>query len=99
MGYGSLFLKWANKYNLSCNDNKQTFPLHNGLSYQPEYIINNKIYIDIYEDSEITTDYYDICEAFKNRHAPIILIPKDSLSYMLNNITPEDIEKKFDIKF
>jgi len=92
----SLFNKWALKYNLKCETNKQTFPFN---TFYPEFIINDKIYIDIYEDWEISEDYFNICEAFKNRHGIIIMIPIDGLSELFNYVTPEDIENKFDIKF
>jgi len=98
MGYSKTFSDWCKDNNLHLAQNNEVFFINEKMSYKPEYIINYKIFVDILDDGEYTSEYAAKCERFKDGFAPIILIPHD-LVPELHKITINDISERFNLSF
>ena len=49
------FLSWCSKNNLSLKENSEVFFVNERLLMKPEYVINDKIFVDILKTGEFKT--------------------------------------------
>ena len=98
MDYNEKFIDWGYDNNIGVAKNTELFFINTRLSYKPEYIINNKIFVDIVPDAQITEDYISNCINFSKSFAQVIVLPVSILND-LDKITIEDIKSKFNINF
>lgn len=92
------FFIWCTHNKITAKLNDESFLINEYTLMKPEFIINNRIYVDLVKQSEITTDYISKCKKFAKSFGTIILFPREML-YDLHLITKSDIELKYDIKF
>lgn len=90
-------LKWCNQKNIFIKENSEVFFVDEKLLMRPEFIINNKIYIDLVEDNEMNSKYLEFCRLFSSSFGTLIVIPRNTLPSIIN-ITKNDIEERFNIK-
>ena len=90
-------LNWCNRHRLAIAPNTEVFFVNERALIRPEYIINNKIYIDLVE-GEPSEKYITYCQEFSRSFGTIILISYDTLPE-IQNITKEEFELNYNINF
>lgn len=92
------FLNWCLKNNLSVKENAEIFFVNERFLIKPEYIINNKVFVDIVKSGDYieanSTNYKMFAEGF----GTLILIKEEHL-WLLSNITKRDLEEKYKFSF
>lgn len=91
------FFIWCTHNKISAKLNDESFLINEYTLMKPEFIINNKIYVDLVKKSEITNEYILKCKRFAKSFGTIILFPREML-HDLYLIDKNDIEDKYDIK-
>ena len=93
------FLNWCLKNNLSVKENVEIFFVNERFLIKPEYIINNKVFVDIIKNGD-TYNENDLqnYKSFANGFGTLILIKEEHL-WLLNGITKEDLEKTYKFSF
>jgi len=94
MEYNEKFIDWCYNNGLYATQNTEMFFINERASYRPQYIVNNKIFVDIIPDSAFNEKYAENCERFRKSFAPIIIIPVSVIDD-LNKITISDINERF----
>ena len=98
MEYSEKFINWGYDNQIGIAKNTEVFFINERLSYKPEYIINNKIFVDVVPDALLTDAYIANCVNFSKSFAQVIVIPV-SIINDLDKITIDDIKSKFNINF
>ena len=91
-------LHWGSVNDLLMTKNSEVFFVDEKLLMRPDFKVNNKIYIIVVNDNELTSKYLDFCNIFSKSFGTLIVLPKSILPE-LTNITKKDIESKFNVKF
>jgi hypothetical protein len=89
---------WCVGNQLKLRPNPEVFFVNGRTLIKPEFVINNEVYIDLVNDDELTDNYIEYCKAFSRSFGAMIIIKRTEI-HNIHNITKEDIENKFDIKF
>jgi hypothetical protein len=92
------FLNWCLKNNLNVKENAEIFFVNERFLIKPEYIINNKVFVDIVKSGDYietnSTNYKMFAEGF----GTLMLIKEEHL-WLLSNITKQDLEEKYKFSF
>lgn len=89
---------WCGSNGLFVRSNREVFFINERILMKPEYVINEKVYIDLVDEKELTDKYLTYCEIFSNSYGTIIVIPKTILPE-IKTIKKTDLEREFNIKF
>ena len=92
------FLSWCGKNNLSVRENPEVFFLNERLLMKPEYIINNNVFVDILKTEEFKEENVDYYKIFAESFGTLIIIKEEHI-WGLNDITREDLEKRYNFSF
>jgi hypothetical protein len=91
-------IDWCRDNDIGLKPNGEVFFVNERALIRPEFVINNEIFIDLINQSEITERYVQICKEFSISFGAIILIPFESLPN-INGLTKEMFEQRYNIKF
>ena len=89
---------WCIGNQLKLKSNPEVFFVNGRTLIKPEFVINNRVYIDLVNDDEVTENYIEYCKAFSKSFGIIITIRKNYLPN-IHDITKKDIEERFNIIF
>jgi hypothetical protein len=89
---------WCNDNHLSLKQNHEVFFISERVLMKPEYIINNKVYVDLVDTSDLNEKYFEYSRLFSVSFGTIILIPRSAVSE-INSISKKDMEARFNFKF
>lgn len=93
------FLNWCLKNNLNVRVNIETFFVNERFLIKPEYIINNKVFVDVIKNGETYNQNDEQnYKAFANGFGTLILIKEEHL-WLLNGITKNDLEEAYKFTF
>lgn len=92
------FLGWCSKNNLSVKENPEVFFVNEHLLMKPEYIINNCVYVDILKTGEFKDESLFFYRTFAESFGTLIIIREEHI-WTLDQITKEDLEKKYNFSF
>lgn len=96
--YYNQLLQWCMLNNLYLRPNTEVFFVSETILMKPEFIVNEKIYVDLVSDDEMTDKFHEYCKLFSKSFGYLILIPKEILTD-IHNVSKKDIEKKYNINF
>jgi len=91
-------MEWCKYQNLRIKPNDEVFFINERVLVKPEYIINNRIFVDIADEFEVTEKYLQIRKDFSKSYGTIIILPKSVLANIMD-ISKIDIQIKFNIRF
>ena len=91
-------MEWCKYQNLRIKQNDEVFFINERVLVKPEFIINNRIFVDIADEFEVTEKYLQIRQDFSKSYGTIIILPKSVLANIMD-ISKIDIQLKFNIKF
>jgi hypothetical protein len=91
-------MEWCKYQNLRIKQNDEHFFINERVLVKPEFIINNRIFVDIADEFEVTEKYLQIRQDFSKSYGTIIILPKSVLANIMD-ISKIDIQLKFNIKF
>lgn len=91
------FFIWCAYNKISVKLNNESFLINEYTVMKPEFIINQKIFVDLLYLSEMTDEYIENCKAFAKSFGHIILFPRESMSD-LHLITKHDIKQKYGVR-
>jgi hypothetical protein len=89
---------WCNDNHLSLKQNHEVFFISERVLMKPEYMINNKVYVDLVDPSDLNDKYFEYARLFSLSFGTIILIPRSTVSE-INSINKKDMEARFNFKF
>ena len=89
---------WCRDNGLFVRTNHEVFFINERVLMKPEYVINETVFIDLVDESQITDKYLGYCELFSKSYGTIIVVAKQKLPE-IRSITKKDIESRFNIKF
>lgn len=91
-------MEWCKYQNLRIKKNDEVFFINERVLVKPEFIINNRIFVDIADDFEVTEKYLQIRRDFSKSYGTIIILPKSILANIMD-ISKIDIQTKFNMRF
>ena len=91
-------LNWCNENNLILKSNHEVFFISERVLMKPEYIINNKIYVDLIDAEDLNDKYFEYSRLFSTSFGTIILIPRSVVSD-INSVSKKEMETRFSFKF
>lgn len=89
---------WCGDNNLFVRTNHEVFFINERVLMKPEYVINETVFIDLVDKSQITEKYMKYCELFSKSYGTILVIPKEILAE-IDTVSKKDIETRFNVKF
>jgi hypothetical protein len=92
------FLNWCNKNNLHVKENVEIFFVNERFLIKPEYIINNRVFVDIIKGNEYNEANFQNYKSFAQGFGTLILIKEEHL-WLLNDITKKDLEETYKFSF
>jgi hypothetical protein len=92
------FLSWCSKNNLSLKENSEVFFVNERLLMKPEYIINDKIFVDILKTGEFKEENLEFYQIFAESFGTLILIKEDHI-WSLDGISKQDLEDRHSFSF
>lgn len=92
------FLNWCLKNNLSVKQNLEIFFVNERFLIKPEYIVNNKVFVDIIKNGDYDENNFQNYKLFATSFGTLILIKEEHL-WLLNNITKKDLEETYKFSF
>ena len=92
------FLNWCLKNNLNVKENTEIFFVNERFLIKPEYIINNKIFVDILKKNDYVETNNSNYKMFAQGFGTLILIKEEHL-WLLSNITRQDLEDRYKFSF
>lgn len=98
ISYYNTLSSWCANNSLFVRSNHEVFFINERVLIRPEFIINERVYVDILDETQITEKYLGYCELFAKSYGTIILIPKNIIDN-IKFITKKDLQDKFLIKF
>jgi hypothetical protein len=90
-------IDWCETNNLMIYPNSEVFFISENVLMRPEYIINNRTYVDVVEKREITDKYIEYCKLFAKSFGTIVLIPLEEINDIIT-VNKKDIETYFKVK-
>lgn len=90
--------RWCKNNGLFVKTNHEIFFVDEKTLMKPDFVVNEKVYIDLNEHKKINEKYKYICQRFSNSYGTIIIIPKENIDEILN-VTKKDICERFGITF
>jgi hypothetical protein len=96
--YYNQLSSWCGDNGLFVKTNHEVFFINERVLMKPEYVINETVFIDLVNKSQMTQKYMGYCELFSKSYGTIIVIPIEELP-KIESITKKDIETRFNIKF
>lgn len=88
---------WCNENGILLKDNEEVFFVDEKLLMRPNYIMNNKIYVNLVDENELTSKYLEFCRLFSVSFGTLIVIPRTILPE-ITSLAKGDLESKFNIK-
>lgn len=92
------FLNWCLKNNLNVKQNAEIFFVNERFLIKPEYVINNKVFVDILKNGEYNETNSDNYKNFAQGFGTLILIKEEHI-WLLENITRADLEETYKFSF
>lgn len=92
------FLGWCSRNKLFVKENPEVFFVNEHLLMKPEYVINNTIYVDILKTGEFKEENLLYYQAFAESFGTLIIIREEYI-WTLDQITKEDLEKRYNFSF
>lgn len=89
---------WCVGNQLKLRPNPEVFFVNGRTLIKPEFVINNRVYIDLVNDNELTDNYIEYCKSFSRSFGIMITIKRSEMRN-IHNVTKEDIENQYNIKF
>lgn len=93
-----IFIDWCTNQRLLVKYNEEVFFVDEKFLIKPEFIVNNRVYIDIINENDITPLYLGFCERFAMSFGAIMVIPENIINEF-NDINKKTLETHFDFKF
>lgn len=91
-------MKWCLQYNLKIELNDEVFFMNERILMKPDFILNNKVYVDLVDDADLSDAYSGYCEAFARSYGMLMVIPL-SMVPEIETLTKKDLERRFNIRF
>lgn len=92
------FLNWCSTNGLLVKKNHEVFFVNERFLLKPEYIVNDKIYVDIIPVGQFNEDNIGYYEMFANSFGTLIVIREEDIDHLID-ITKEDLEEEKVFKF
>ncbi len=92
------FLSWCSKNNLALKENSEVFFVNERLLMKPEYVINDKIFVDILKTGEFKEENLEFYQTFAESFGTLILIREEHI-WSLDDITKGDLEERYNFSF
>ena len=92
------FLNWCLKNNLNVKENTEMFFVNERFLIKPEYIINNKVFVDILKNGEYNETNIDNYKNFARGFGTLFVIKEEHI-LLLENITRGDLEETYKFSF
>ena len=92
------FLGWCSKNQLSLKENSEVFFGDERLLMKPEYIVNDKVFIDILKTGEFKEENLPYYQVFAESFGTLIIIKEEDI-WTLDQISKEDLEKRYSFSF
>lgn len=92
------FLGWCSKNQLSLKENSEVFFVNERLLMKPEYIVNDKVFIDILKTGEFKEENLPYYQVFAESFGTLIIIKEEDI-WTLDQISKEDLEKRYSFSF
>lgn len=92
------FLGWCSKNQLSLKENSEVFFVNERLLMKPEYIVNDKVFIDILKTGEFKEENLPYYQIFAESFGTLIIIKEEDI-WTLDQISKEDLEKRYSFSF
>lgn len=96
--YHNKLSTWCGNNGLFLKTNHEVFFINERVLMKPEYIINENVFIDLVDSSQITEKYMGYCKLFSKSYGTILVIPKEKL-FEIESVTKKDLETRFNIRF
>jgi len=93
-----MFTNWCVNNNLNLKENHEVFFVNERILMKPEYVINNRTFIDIIKNGEFNENNTEHYKNFAYSFGTLILIKEEDISELIN-ITKEDVENKYNFNF
>ena len=89
---------WCVGNQLKIRPNPEVFFVNGRTLIKPEFVVNNKIYIDLVNDDEVNDNYIEYGKSFSKSFGTMVVIKRSDL-INIHNVTKDDLENYFNIKF
>ena len=87
---------WCAYYGIPIRQNTEVFFVNERALVRPEFIIKDKIYVDLVRKDELNARYRQICTDFSLSFGTMIAIPIDTLP-LLKDVTKDEFEQRYGI--